>query len=183
MATEMLAGLDEDETLGLALEAGGAPRGEAASGRGRPSAEWSLTDLAAAIWVYRETGSALAVGLTLMVTAIPSLIVGLLAGVYVDRHDRRRIMIISSLIQGVVVAVLALAVQANWVLGLYVLLLLNAGIKQFFDPAYESLIPELATDDELNAAATVGVLTPPRRKVHAWPRKPNWSNWKRGARN
>ena len=30
------------------------------------------------------TGSALAVGLTLMATAVPSLIVGLLAGVYVD---------------------------------------------------------------------------------------------------
>ena len=31
----------------------------------------SLTDLAAGIWVYRETHSALAVGLTLMATAIP----------------------------------------------------------------------------------------------------------------
>ena len=41
----------------------------------------SLTDLAAGIWVYRETGSALAVGLTLMATAVPSLVVGLLAGV------------------------------------------------------------------------------------------------------
>ena len=52
----------------------------------------SLTDLAAGIWVYRETQSALAVGLTLMATAVPSLVVGLLAGVYVDRHDRKRIL-------------------------------------------------------------------------------------------
>ena len=36
----------------------------------------ALTDLAAAIFVFRVTGSALAVGLTLMVTAIPSLVVG-----------------------------------------------------------------------------------------------------------
>ena len=49
----------------------------------------SLTDLAAGIFVWRATESALAVGLTLMVTAVPSLIVGLLAGVYVDRHDRQ----------------------------------------------------------------------------------------------
>ena len=41
-----------------------------------------LTDLAAGIYVWRETQSTLAVGLTLMVTAVPSLIVGLLAGVY-----------------------------------------------------------------------------------------------------
>ena len=54
--------------------------------------------------MYRETQSALAVGLTLMVTAIPSLIVGLLAGVFVDRHDRKRILIGTCLIQAVIVA-------------------------------------------------------------------------------
>ncbi len=114
----------------------------------------SLTDLAAGIYVYRVTESALAVGLTLMVTAIPSLVVGLLAGVYVDRHDRKRIMIGTCLIQGVIVALMAVVLGINAVAlpGLFALLLLNAGIKQFFDPAYDSLIPELATDEELAAA-------------------------------
>ena len=112
----------------------------------------SLTDLAAGIWVYEKTGSALAVGLTLMATAVPSLIVGLLAGVYVDRHDRKRIMTITCLIQAVIVGFLAVTVQLDLILGLYALILLNAGIKQFFDPAYDSLIPEMATDEELNAA-------------------------------
>ncbi len=112
----------------------------------------ALTDLAAGIWVYRETGSALAVGLTLMATAIPSLIVGLLAGVYVDRHDRKRIMIITCLVQAVVVACIAFVVQADIIVGLYALLLLNAGVKQFFDPAHDSLIPELASDEELASA-------------------------------
>jgi hypothetical protein len=35
---------------------------------------------------------------------------------------------------------------------LFVAILVNAGVKQFFDPAYEALIPELANDEELNAA-------------------------------
>ncbi len=112
----------------------------------------SLTDLAAGIWVYQETGSALAVGLTLMATAVPSLFVGLLAGVYVDRHDRKRIMIATCLIQAVIVAIIALTVQIESVVGLYALLLLNAGVKQFFDPAHDSLIPEMASDEELTAA-------------------------------
>jgi CRP-like cAMP-binding protein/sugar phosphate permease len=114
----------------------------------------SLTDLAAGIWVYRETGSALAVGLTLMATAVPSLIVGLLAGVYVDRHDRKRIMIVTCLIQAVIVASIAvvIGIESIAVVGLYALILLNAGIKQFFDPAHDSLIPELATEEELTAA-------------------------------
>jgi len=112
----------------------------------------SLTDLSAGIWVYQETGSALAVGLTLMATAVPSLFVGLLAGVYVDRHDRKRIMIATCLIQAVIVAIIALTVQIESVVGLYALLLLNAGVKQFFDPAHDSLIPEMASDEELTAA-------------------------------
>ncbi|MDO8484868.1 MAG: MFS transporter [Candidatus Limnocylindrales bacterium] len=114
----------------------------------------ALTDLAAGIWVYRETGSALAVGLTLMATAVPSLIVGLLAGVYVDRHDRRQIMIVTCLVQAVIVAGLAvvIGIESIAVVGLYGLILLNAGVRQFFDPAHDSLIPELASDEELFSA-------------------------------
>ena len=113
----------------------------------------SLTDLAAGIYVYRVTGSALAVGLTLMVTAIPSLIVGLLAGVYVDRHDRKMILIWTCLIQAAVVALIAfvIGIEAIALPGLYLLLLINAGVKQFFDPAHESLIPELASDEAVLA--------------------------------
>src|SRR6476646_7339665 len=114
----------------------------------------SLTSLAAGIYVWRTTESTLAVGLTLMVTAIPSLIVGLLAGVYVDRHDRRRIMIYTCVVQAVVVALIAVVLEfeAIALIGLYVLLLINAGVKQFFDPAHDSLIPEIASDEELAAA-------------------------------
>ena len=112
----------------------------------------SLTDLAAAIWVYRETGSALAVGLTLMATAVPSLIVGLLAGVYVDRHDRKRILMVTCLIQSVIVGLLAVIVELDSIVGLYALILVNAGVKQFFDPAHDSLIPEMASDEELSSA-------------------------------
>jgi CRP-like cAMP-binding protein/sugar phosphate permease len=114
----------------------------------------ALTDLAAGIYVYRETGSVLAVGLTLMVTAIPSLVVGLLAGVYVDRHDRRTILMVTCLIQAVVVGLIAvvIGIDAIAVPGLFALLLLNAGVKQFFDPAHDSIVPEMASDEELAAA-------------------------------
>ena len=114
----------------------------------------ALTDLAAGIWVYRETGSALAVGLTLMATAVPSLIVGLLAGVYVDRHDRKKILMVTCLVQAVIVALIAvvIGIESIAVVGLYGLILLNAGVKQFFDPAHDSLIPEMASDEELSSA-------------------------------
>jgi MFS family permease len=111
----------------------------------------ALTDLAAAIYVYEQTGSAFLVGLTLILTAVPSMVVGLLAGVFVDRYDRRSIMLASNLAQAVIVALIPFLLGVNVAL-LFVAILVNAGVKQFFDPAYESVIPEIATDEELTAA-------------------------------
>src|SRR5436309_7875445 len=62
-----------------------------------------LTAIAASILVYRMTGSALSVGLILMATALPSLLVGLIAGVFVDRYDRKHIMIAADLIRAALV--------------------------------------------------------------------------------
>ena len=79
---------------------------------------------------------------------------GLLAGVYVDRHDRQRIMVWTCLTQAVVVGLIAVVIGIDAIAlpGLYLLLFLNAGVKQFFDPAHDSLIPEIASDEELAAA-------------------------------
>ena len=111
----------------------------------------SLTDLAAGIFVYERTGSAFLVGATLMATAIPTVLVGLIAGVFVDRWDRRRVMVVTSVLQAVIVALIPLLVGVH-IAFLFAALLVNASLRQFFDPAYESLIPEIATDDELAAA-------------------------------
>lgn len=111
----------------------------------------ALTSLAAGLYVYQQTKSALLVGLTLMATAVPSLLVGLVAGVVVDRYDRRTVMILSNLGQALVVAAIPFLIGVNaWLL--FVAILLNAGVKQFFDPAHDALVPELASDEELLAA-------------------------------
>ncbi|HKY54617.1 MAG TPA: MFS transporter, partial [Anaerolineales bacterium] len=64
----------------------------------------ALTSIAASIYVFRQTGSALSVGLMLMATAAPSLLVGLFAGVFVDRYDRRKIMIGADVLRAILVA-------------------------------------------------------------------------------
>jgi len=111
----------------------------------------ALTNLAAAIYVYDKTGSALLVGLTLIATSVPSMVVGLLAGVFVDRFERRSIMLASNLAQAVIVAGIPFLLGID-IAFLFAAILANAAVQQFFDPAYESIIPELATDEELTAA-------------------------------
>src|SRR5512136_3267772 len=102
----------------------------------------ALTSLAASIMVYRQTGgSALSVGLMLMATAAPSLLVGLIAGVFVDRYDRQRIMIIADLLRAGLVFLIPFLVPYSTV-WLYVIVMLTSTVGQFFDPAYESVLPE-----------------------------------------
>ena len=112
----------------------------------------ALTSLAASIMVYRLTnGSAWSVGLMLMATAAPSLLVGLVAGVFVDRYDRQRIMIAADLLRAVFVALIPFLVPLG-IAWLYIIVMVTSAIGQFFDPAYESVLPEAAPDEELAAA-------------------------------
>lgn len=111
----------------------------------------ALTSLAASILVYRLTGSALSVGLMMMATAAPSLLVGLFAGVIVDRYDRKRIMVITELMRAGLVVLIPLLVPYS-IVWLYVIVALTSAISQFYDPAHESVLPEVAPEEELAAA-------------------------------
>lgn len=111
----------------------------------------SLTSLASSILVFRTTNSALSVGLMLIATAAPSLLFGLIAGVFVDRFDRRRIMITADILRALLVFLIPFLVPRG-IAWLYVLNILSAAVGQFFDPAYESVLPEAASEEELSAA-------------------------------
>ena len=111
----------------------------------------ALTSLAASILVFRMTNSAMSVGLMLMATAAPSLLVGLFAGVVVDRYDRKKIMIAADLARAVLVFLIPILVPLN-IAWLYVIVMLTSAIGQFFDPAQESVLPEVASEEELAAA-------------------------------
>jgi len=111
----------------------------------------ALTTLAASVLVFRETGSALSVGLMLIATSGPTVLIGLIAGVYVDRYDRKRIMLVSDLLRAILIVLIPslIHLHLNW---LYVIVALTSGITQFFDSAHASVLPEVASDDELASA-------------------------------
>jgi DHA3 family macrolide efflux protein-like MFS transporter len=111
----------------------------------------ALTDLAAGILVFRLTGSALSVGLMFMATSIPTLFIGLIAGVFVDRYDRRKIMVIADLLRAAIVFSIPFLIQFN-ILFLYLAVAAVSSISQFFNPANDAVLPEVATDEELTAA-------------------------------
>ena len=118
----------------------------------------ALTSLAASILVFRQTNSAMSVGLMLMATAAPTVLVGLFAGVLVDRFDRKRIMIAADLTRALLVFLIPVLVPYS-IVWLYVIVMLTSAVGQFYDPAHESVLPEVAKVEELAAANSLMVIS------------------------
>jgi MFS family permease len=93
----------------------------------------------------------LSVGLMLIATAGPTVLIGMFAGVFVDRYDRKRIMLAADLLRALLIFLIPFLIQwsLNW---LYLVVALASGIAQFFDSAHASVLPEVASDEELSSA-------------------------------
>jgi predicted MFS family arabinose efflux permease len=99
-----------------------------------------------------ETHSGAAIAALMLSRAIPAIIVGPFAGVLLDRFDRRRIMIASDLIRGVLALgfILAVGFKQAWLLYLLSALLMIA--SPFFTSGRSAILPAIATDAELHTA-------------------------------
>jgi MFS family permease len=121
----------------------------------------NLHRIALAWWVLEKTGSATAMGTVLVITQIPLLIFLLIGGVVVDRFPRIRIMFISDLLSGCVVAFIAVFSWLNvlelW--HIYIASLIFGFVGAFFFPAYQAVIPQLTPSELLTSANSLNGLS------------------------
>ncbi len=99
--------------------------------------------------VYERTHSPIAVGILMMFKAVPALALGSLAGVFVDRWDRKWIMVASNLIQGMLVLLIPIS---DSLLLLFAAYLAMSIVNQFFVPARAATLPALVPPPALMAA-------------------------------
>ena len=102
--------------------------------------------LAVPIWVEKLTGSTVLVGLSLVSTALPMLVVGTIAGVFVDRWDLRRTMIAADVIRAVLVFGCVVVDTAGDLWILYLLTALRSCVSRFAFPARSAILPLLVCD-------------------------------------
>jgi predicted MFS family arabinose efflux permease len=110
------------------------------------------------VWVLQVTGSSLVTATVFLVGLLPGLVVGPLAGVLVDRWDRRRTLVAVSLAQAAFLLPL-LAVDGRdrlWIV--YLVMAVEAALAQLNDPARNALVPSLvARADRVGANALIGL--------------------------
>lgn len=97
---------------------------------------------------YHLTGSAVLLGLITFLSLAPQLVIGPLAGAWIDRHDKRRLLIVVQSILVVQSAVLGLATWAHWVDGPFIaaMALLLGLLNAVETPLRQALIASFVDD-------------------------------------
>src|SRR3954452_24521522 len=113
--------------------------------------DW-LLGVGLAYSVYAVTGSTLASAATLLSSFIPQVVVGSVAGVFVDRWDRKRTMVVASLVLATGLLPLLLVTGAHRIWLVYVVLAAESDLEVFFGPAEQAMLPRVVPDVDLVAA-------------------------------
>ena len=111
-----------------------------------------VVGIALPFYVYDLTHSVLATGAMFIASTLPGLVVGSVAGVFVDRWDRQRTMVVADLTR-VALMLLLLAMRSRdtiWIV--YLVAFVESSVSKFFEPAKSALIPRLVEARQLTAA-------------------------------
>lgn len=98
----------------------------------------------------------LAVSAVMMARVVPTLLLGPVAGVFVDRWDRKRVMIVTDIGRGVVMAAMAFSVD---VVHLIIGTLLIEVMSTLFGPAKDATLPNLVRAERLVQANTISLMS------------------------
>jgi MFS family permease len=114
----------------------------------------SFTEFALPLLVFKLTGSAINLGVTSAAEMLPYLLFGLVIGAWVDRLNRKRMMIVVDVLRAVVVATIpllaALHVLSVW--HIYAVGFVSSTLTIFFQSGEFAAIPSLVETDDLVTA-------------------------------
>ena len=111
--------------------------------------DWAMF-AALPFYAYEQTGSAFASGAVLTVLTLPGLLFGKVAGVFVERLNRKRTMVVANLLQILVMMPLLLVRPGESLWLVYIGAFVLASVWQFVSPAENALLSGLvAFNDKL----------------------------------
>lgn len=115
----------------------------------------AILQMAIILHLTETTGSAMVLSVASLVAFLPYAVFGPFIGVFVDRHDRKLIMIGADLgiaLAGAVLAVVALVIELPIWLVMFVLFVRSVGTA-FHAPALNAVTPLLVPEDQLTRCA------------------------------
>lgn len=112
------------------------------------SGDWVLR-VGLAYYVYVLTGSTVASAAMLLASFIPQIVLSSLAGVFVDRWDPKRTMVVTNLALAAGLLPLLLVRHPSDVWVVFVVVAWEGAVQQFFAPAEQKMLPLVADPAQL----------------------------------
>ncbi|HET7677424.1 MAG TPA: MFS transporter [Candidatus Limnocylindrales bacterium] len=110
-----------------------------------------LHQVALGVLVYALTGSPLLTGLTFVAATLPNLLLGPIAGTFVDRWDHKQVLVVSDLLRAALVLFLPIAALQDIRL-VYPIVFAITAVSIFFRPAKAAVLPRIVREQDLLAA-------------------------------
>ena len=114
--------------------------------------------IAMMFWVKHQTGSASLMGILMMVSMLPAVLLGPMAGTLADHYSRKKIIVLSDIIRGIPVLLLAAIIfflPESIELGLvslFIVTIIIGIINSIFNPAILAAIPDIVPEEKVAAA-------------------------------
>jgi len=112
--------------------------------------------VALSLYVYKRTQSGFAVGKLEIATALPSVLIGLFAGIVVDRFNKKWIMIASDILRALLFLVMGFVTNIP---SIYVIIFFASLVSLFFGPAYWASIPLIMNKQRLMEANSLSEMS------------------------
>ena len=119
--------------------------------------DWLLF-IALPFYIYDLTGSTLATGAMFIAETLPILLFGSIGGVFADRWDRKKTMIVAVLLRAALLLLLLAVRSPEWLWAIYLVVFIQSSVGQFFNPAKGALIPQLVDESLLMPANSLNSL-------------------------
>ncbi len=115
-----------------------------------------LNQMALVALVYQRTpGNDVALAKLIAFTIIPVFIIGPIAGVWVDRLNRRNVMITADILRGALVFTIPFFIINKQIMPIYLIIFLAFSISRFSIPSKLAIVPDLVAGDKLLMANTL----------------------------
>jgi Na+/melibiose symporter-like transporter len=113
--------------------------------------DWTL-NIGMPIALYALTRSILVLSVAMIMSMAPSILFGSVAGVFVDRWDRRRTMIVANLLLAAMLLPILFVRSASLIWIIYPILFIESCLEQFTRPAESALLPSLVGQEQIAPA-------------------------------
>lgn len=115
----------------------------------------SMTTFAMTIWIYKETKSVMSVSMLMFFTYLPMVIASVFAGAFIDKHDKKKIMLLTDTIAAICTCILWLLLSRN-ILELWYVYLINViiGFMNAFQTPASTIIIGLIVPKKLYSKAS-----------------------------